>query len=101
MSIGESLPYRSPLSKLLRFFWKSRNNWKAKCKDAKRENKSLKYRLTKMTENRDRWKAEARCLRKSCPPEPPSAAREPKKPAESSSRGGRSRFARLDVAAAR
>src|SRR6266446_3565930 len=85
MSIGESLPYRSPLSKLLRFFCRSRNNWKAKCKEAKRENKSLKYRLAKMTENRNRWKTEARCLRESCPPEPPSVEREQKKRAESSS----------------
>ena len=45
MSIGESLPYRSPISKLLRFFCGSRDKWKAKCKEAKRENKSLKYRL--------------------------------------------------------
>ena len=50
MSIGESLPYRSPISKLLRFFCRSRDKWKAKCKEAKRENKSLKYRLAKMTE---------------------------------------------------
>ena len=59
MSIGESLPYRSPISKLLRFFWRSRDKWKAKCKAAKEENKSLKYRLAKMKESRDRWKAQA------------------------------------------
>jgi len=63
MSIGDSLPYRSPISKLVRFFRQSRDNWKAKCKTAKRENKSLKTRLAKMKESRDRWKAEARCLR--------------------------------------
>jgi hypothetical protein len=34
MSIGESLPYRSPISKLLRFFCRSRDKWKAKCKEA-------------------------------------------------------------------
>jgi hypothetical protein len=69
MSIGESLPYRSPISKLLRFFCGSRDKWKAKCKEAKRENKSLKYRLAKMTENRDRWKAAARNSAKSPPAE--------------------------------
>jgi len=37
MSIAESLPYRSPISKLLRFFCRSRDQWKAKCKEAKRE----------------------------------------------------------------
>jgi len=65
MSIGESLPYRSPISKLLRFFCRSRDKWKAKCKEAKRENKSLKYRLAKMTESRNRWKVQARCSGKS------------------------------------
>jgi hypothetical protein len=64
MSVGESLPYRSPISKLLRFFCRSRDKWKARCKEAKRENKSLKYRLAVMTESRDRWKAEARGVRK-------------------------------------
>jgi hypothetical protein len=63
MSIGDSLPYRSPISKLVRFFHQSRDNWKAKCKVAKRENKSLKTRLAKMKESRDRWKAQARSLR--------------------------------------
>jgi hypothetical protein len=63
MSIGDSLAYRSPISKLVRFFRQSRDNWKAKCKAAKRENKSLKTRLAKMKESRDRWKAQARALR--------------------------------------
>ena len=60
MAMGESLPYRSPITKLVRFFCGSRDKWKAKCKEAKRENKSLKYRLAKMTESRNRWKAQAR-----------------------------------------
>ena len=63
MSIGNSLSYRSPISKLVRFFRRSRDNWKAKCKVAKRENKSLKTRLAKMKESRDRWKTQARSLR--------------------------------------
>ena len=100
MSFIESLPYRSPLSKLLRFFCRSRDKWKAKCKAAKRETKSLKYRLAKMTESRDRWKAEARCLRESRLPEPPSAERKTKKPAQYDSCGGRGRPARLGVVAA-
>ena len=48
---------------MLPFFRKSRNKWKAKCKAAKRENKSLKTRLAKMKESRDRWKAKARALK--------------------------------------
>jgi hypothetical protein len=71
MSIADSLPYRSPISKLVVFFRRSRDQWKAKCKAAKRENKSLKTRLAKMKESRDRWKAEAGCLRKGLQAEEP------------------------------
>ena len=60
MSMDQAWPYRSPVAKLLRFFWRSRDQWKAKCKAAKRENKSLKQRLLKMKESRDRWKAQAK-----------------------------------------
>ncbi len=63
MSAVESMGYRSPVCKLLRFFQRSRDQWKEKCKTAKRENKSLKTRLAKMRESRDRWKTEARELR--------------------------------------
>ncbi len=73
MSIAESLPYRSPISKLLRFFCRSRDKWKVKCKAAKRENKSLKYCLAKMKESRDRWKARA----KGSPIDPEVASRPP------------------------
>lgn len=64
MSVAETLGYRSPLSKLLRFFRRSRDQWKSKCKVAKEENKSLKIRLAKMTESRDRWKAKAQSAQK-------------------------------------
>ena len=102
MSVGESLPYRSPLSKLLRFFCRSRDNWKTKCKEAKRENKSLKYRLAKMTESRDRWKHEARDSAKRSPPEtPPVEEERPKKHGQPPARGRRCRPARLDVVATR
>ena len=102
MSIGESLPYRSPISKLLRFFCRSRDKWKAKCKEAKRENKSLKYRLAVMTENRNRWKAEARGLRKSVPEEASPAGEEPSKNrAPRRCRGRRERTSRSVVAPSR
>lgn len=100
MAVGESLPYRSPISKLLRFFCRSRDKWKAKCKEAKRENKSLKYRLAVMTENRDRWKAEARGLRKSTPEETEQAVEERSKNRDGRpSRGRRSRAAGPGVVA--
>ena len=102
MSIGESLPYRSPISKLLRFFCRSRDKWKAKCKEAKRENKSLKYRLAKMTENRNRWTAKARNSAKSSPIEKtPVEEQSSKNRTGRLSQGRRRRPARPVVAAAR
>ena len=59
MAVAEPLSYRSPIKKLLRFFERSRNQWKTKCQAAKQENKSLKIRLAKMRASRDRWKAKA------------------------------------------
>jgi hypothetical protein len=100
MSIGQSLPYRSPISKLLRFFCGSRDKWKAKCKEAKRENKSLKYRLAKMKKSRDRWKAQARSLGNR--PEMTGAPLEEettKNRTRRRSRGSRRRHARLGVGA--
>jgi hypothetical protein len=77
------------MPKLLRFFVHSRDQWKAKCLEAKRENKSLKYRLTKMKESRDRWKAEARALRQCVPEETASAQTATKNRVERGSRGRR------------
>ena len=48
------------MRKLLRFFERSRDRWKEKCRNAKRENNSLKIRLAAMKESRDRWKAKAK-----------------------------------------
>ena len=62
MAVAEPLPYRSPMRKLLRFFGRSRDQWKEKCQKAKRENNSLKIRLAAMKESRDRWKAKAKEL---------------------------------------
>ena len=102
MSIGGLLPYRSPISKLLRFFCRSRDKWKAKCKAARQENKSLKYRLAKMTENRDHWKSAARNSAKRSPPETSPVEEEPpKNRRQRPFRGWRCRPAQLAVAAAR
>lgn len=59
---------------MLRFFRESRDKWKEKCKEAKRENKSLKYRLAKMKQSRDRWKTQARESGKGSPVEIAPAA---------------------------
>jgi hypothetical protein len=101
MSAGEALPFRSPISKLLRFFHRSRDKWKAKCQVAKRKNKSLKYCLAKMKESRDRWKAEVRSLRKSLQAETVAVEAETKNTTGRGSRGRRRRRARSGVAAAR
>jgi regulator of replication initiation timing len=97
VSSAEALPYRSPISKLLRFFCRSRDKWKAKCKEVKRENKSLKYRLAVMTESRDRWKAEVRELRDRLGEDTMPAEARTKKGTQRSSRGRRRRRARLGV----
>jgi recombinational DNA repair protein (RecF pathway) len=76
MLVDESVSYLSPQRTLLRFFHRSRDKWKAKCKEAKRENKSLKYRLGVMTEARNRWKAETRRLQKNAKAETTIAAEE-------------------------
>jgi hypothetical protein len=52
--------YRSPLHKLLSFFEKSRDGWKAKCFAAKRKGKALANNVFALTKSRDRWKVLAR-----------------------------------------
>jgi hypothetical protein len=101
MSMQEAFPFLSPISKLLRFFHRSRDQWKAKCKAAKQENKSLKYRLAKMTESRDRWKAEVQTLRQCMPAEGAAVEPQTKKPAAHASRRTRRRPPRLAGVAAR
>ena len=101
MAIGQSLPYRSPIVKLVRFFCRSRNKWEAKCKAAKKENKSLKTRLAAMKESRDSWKTKARCLAESLRSEVGAVEKETAQKARSRvAPGGRRRPARLGVAAA-
>ena len=101
MSITEALPYRSPISKLLRFFCRSRDKWKAKCKAAKRENRSLKYRLAVMTKSRNRWKAEVRQMRETLQADTMPAGGRTKNHAEHRSRGRRGGHARLGVGSAK
>lgn len=54
--------FRSPLGKLVRFFEASRDRWKEKCKEAKRQLKLLKQRIAQIRASRDRWKEKARQL---------------------------------------
>lgn len=54
--------YKSPVRKLARFFEKSRDRWKAKCREAKKTIKYLKNRVRFLEESRDRWKRQAQEL---------------------------------------
>lgn len=54
--------YKSPLRKLVRFFEQSRNQWKAKCREAKKMIKQLKKRIRSLEESRERWKEKAKGL---------------------------------------
>jgi chromosome segregation ATPase len=55
--------FRSPRKKLLRFFVRSRDGWKAKCQKAKVRGRRLDKRVQKLTVSRDRWKERAQSLR--------------------------------------
>ena len=54
--------YKSPVRKLARFFEKSRDQWKAKCREAKATIKLLKNRIRFLEESRERWKSRAQEL---------------------------------------
>jgi hypothetical protein len=54
--------YKSPVRKLARFFERSRDQWKAKCREAKETIKYLKKRGHFLEESRDRWKSRAQEL---------------------------------------
>ena len=56
--------YKSPLRKLVQFFEKSRDSWKAKSLKNKKENRHLKKKLRTLETSKKRWKDEAINLRK-------------------------------------
>ena len=58
----DDLPYTSPPRKLIRFFLKSRDQWKAKCQSAKEGRKLLENRVRFLEKSKDKWKAQARDL---------------------------------------
>jgi len=57
---SEAKVYRSPLHKLLNFFKKSRDRWKAKCRLGKQKAKTLTNNAVALRKSRDRWKVLAR-----------------------------------------
>jgi hypothetical protein len=52
--------YKSPERKLVRFFEKSRDNWKRKYKEAKKTSRYLKDRMRSLEKSRAYWKEQAR-----------------------------------------
>lgn len=64
MARENDLPYTSPPRKLLRFFLKSRDQWKAKCQRAKATVKRLENRVRFLEKSKAEWKSRARALEK-------------------------------------
>ena len=54
--------YKSPQRKLVKFFEKSRDQWKAKCHEAKIEVKRLKNRVRFLEKSKERWKSRVKEL---------------------------------------
>ena len=51
--------YKSPVSKLLKFFPESRDRWKAKCQQAKQANKKLANQVRAVEKSREHWRQAA------------------------------------------
>jgi len=62
--MSEQKNYKSPVRKLLKFFEKSRDNWKEKYQLTKKENKQLKDKLRVLEASKQKWKSEAMTFRK-------------------------------------
>jgi hypothetical protein len=52
------------MSKLVKFFQKSRDGWKAKCREAKQRNKLLGNQVRAVEKSRTQWEAAARDARR-------------------------------------
>lgn len=61
--MSEQKKYKSPVAKLVKFFEKSRDNWKVKYQTSKTENKQLKNRIHALENSKKKWKTETIELR--------------------------------------
>ena len=59
-SVEEKKRYKSPIRKLVKFFEKSRDQWKIKCREAKAKVKYLNNRVRDLEKNREKWKRKAK-----------------------------------------
>ena len=64
MNDSEPREYKSPTRKLVKFFHKSRDQWKAKCIDTKATVKRLKNRVRYLEASKEEWKNRALALEK-------------------------------------
>jgi hypothetical protein len=62
MSQTETSDYKSPLRKLVKFFEQSRNQWKEKTIEAKKNLKQLSNRVRYLERSKEQWKQKARTL---------------------------------------
>jgi hypothetical protein len=51
--------FKSPMRKLVKFFRKSRDGWKAKCQEAKKLNKRLATQVRAVEKSRAAWRGKA------------------------------------------
>jgi predicted RNase H-like nuclease (RuvC/YqgF family) len=51
--------FRSPVRKLVQFFERSRDNWKRKCQEVKKQNKLMSNQVRAVEKSRAAWRARA------------------------------------------
>jgi len=59
MNESTAKEYKSPRRKLVKFFEKSRDQWKAKCSDAKAMVKKQNNRIRFLQASKEKWKTKA------------------------------------------
>jgi outer membrane murein-binding lipoprotein Lpp len=62
--IQKGKSYKSPQSKLVKFFEKSRDQWKAKCSKAKIDVKRLKNRVRFLENSKEHWKSRVKAAKR-------------------------------------
>ncbi len=64
MNERKAKTYKSPTRKLVRFFEKSRDQWKTKCLEAKASAKGFQHRIRYLEQSKMEWKTKAKELEK-------------------------------------
>ena len=76
---GAAVAYKSPQRKLVNFFERSRNNWKAKHAGAKGKLKQLEHRVRYLEKSKAHYKAEVKELKRKLGQSQQTLEREQKK----------------------